>query len=390
VGVITTSTEIIISKNHKTSVQARYVAQAGAEEARTRLRGWSSDPNYAGDPAANDPAWSAYILTSSDWQTSDDPDYVGTYTNFIPTTSDHTNTTIGTNTIQTAPDISYWVKIRHKREADLFPAEQYTDNGSGTNDIIYYGYEAPTSTTLKQFTTDDNPYTASPVEIITSYGSSSTSSGIIEVQTSRLSNPPVVAAVYGETVDGVGNITIIGNDACLSDPIPAVAYVDSYDFSGAAHMIESDAGAGVYAQIPELDVVKMIEDMLQTKTIILTEDQNDFSAGTISNYAVVYCDATNLSPDNELDLNNLSGYGTLAVKGDLHLGGSVNWHGLIIVSGDIRFQGGGSKEIYGAVMSRTVQNLDGTVEIYYSSCDLDKANNSYRYTALRWEDKTLN
>jgi hypothetical protein len=228
------------------------------------------------------------------------------------------------------------------------------------------------------------------VEIITSYGSSSTSSGIIEVQTSRLSNPPVVAAVYGETVDGVGNITIIGNDACLSDPIPAVAYVDSYDFSGAAHMIESDAGAGVYAQIPELDVVKMIEDMLQTKTIILTEDQNDFSAGSISNYAVVYCDATNLSPDNELDLNNLSGYGTLAVKGDLHLGGSVNWHGLIIVSGDIRFQGGGSKEIYGAVMSRTVQNLDGTVEIYYSSCDLDKANNSYRYTALRWEDKTLN
>jgi Tfp pilus assembly protein PilX len=138
VGIITTSTEIIISKNHKTSVQASYAAQAGNEEARTRLRGSSSDPNYAGDPAANpDPTWSAYILTSSSWQPSDDPNYVGTYTNYIPTTSDHTNTTIGTNTIQATPDILYWVKIRHKREADLLPNETYTDGGATTNDIIY-------------------------------------------------------------------------------------------------------------------------------------------------------------------------------------------------------------------------------------------------------------
>ena len=120
VSVVTTSTEILICRNYKTSVQASYAAHSGTEEARARLRGSSSDPNYAGDPAANpDPTWSAYILTSSAWQTSDDPNYDGTYTNYIPTTSDYTNTTIGTNTIQTTQDISYWAKIRHKREADL-------------------------------------------------------------------------------------------------------------------------------------------------------------------------------------------------------------------------------------------------------------------------------
>jgi Tfp pilus assembly protein PilX len=389
VGIVTTSTEILISRNYKTSVQASYAAQAGIEEAKARLRGSSSDPNYAGDPAANpDPTWSAYILTSSSWQTSDDPDYVGTYTNYIPTTSDHTNTTLGTNTIQTAPDISYWVKIRHKREADLFPAEQYTDNGSGTNDIIYYGYEAPTSTTLKQFTTDANPYTASPVEIITSYGSSGTSSGIIEVQASRLNSPPIVAAVYGETVEGAGNITIIGNDACTSNPIPAVAYVYGYDFNGAAHVIESDAGA--YAQIDELEVLAIVNQLETTATITLTQDQNNFSAGSISNYEVVFCDATQLPDDQELDINNLSGYGTLAVRGDADFGGNINWNGLIIVSGNTRFHGGGTKEIYGAVMSQNVENLNGTVEVYYSSCDIDNANNSYRYTTLRWKDKTLN
>ncbi|MFQ5713832.1 MAG: PilX N-terminal domain-containing pilus assembly protein, partial [Candidatus Scalinduaceae bacterium] len=178
VGVVTTSTEIIISRNYKASVQASYATQAGIEEARLRLRGSLSDPNYAGDPAASpDPTWSSYILTSSSWQTSYDPDYVGTYTNYIPTTSSHTNTAIGTNTIQTAQDISYWVKIRHKREADLLPNETYTDGGSTANDIIYYGYATSTSTTLEQFTTTDpNPVMASPVEIITSYGSNGKSS----------------------------------------------------------------------------------------------------------------------------------------------------------------------------------------------------------------------
>ncbi|KKL65747.1 hypothetical protein LCGC14_2151860, partial [marine sediment metagenome] len=29
VGIVTTTTEIIISKNHKTSVQARYITEAG-------------------------------------------------------------------------------------------------------------------------------------------------------------------------------------------------------------------------------------------------------------------------------------------------------------------------------------------------------------------------
>jgi hypothetical protein len=548
VAVVTTSTEIIISKNHKTGVQARYVAQAGTEEARARLKGWSSDSNYAGDPAANpDPTWSAYILTSSAWQTSDDPNYNSTYTNYIPTTSDHTNTTIVTNTIQapkallpaaawvdtvgvivngnsmtknasngwgnggaaslesitgdggvefvvtqtdtyrmcglsstntdadyasieyaihtrpngvlqvyengtakgffgtyqigdrfmvervgntivykqndvifytsliptdealfvdcsifnndgeisdvkltqpSEPDIPYWVKIRHKREADLLPAEQYTDNGSGTNDIIYYGYEAPTSTTKKQFTTDADPYTASPVDIITSYASNGTSSGIIEVHASRLSSPPIVATVYGVTVEGAGNVTIIGNDTCSSNPIPAVAYVDWQDFSGAAKMIESDAGA--YAQVSALEIETIVEQLKSTATITLTEDQTNYNVGSSSNYEVVYCDATNLSPDNELDLQNTVGYGTLAVKGDVFLSGTITWNGLIVATGNIEFAGGGTKEIYGAVMGNKITQLVGTVEAYYSSCDLDNANNSYRYTTLRWKDKTLN
>jgi hypothetical protein len=390
VSVVTTSTEILICRNYKTSVQASYAAHSGTEEARARLRVSSSDPNYAGDPAASpDPTWSAYILTSSSWQTSDDPYYDGTYTNYIPKFSpiNHTNTATETNTIQATPDISYWVKIRHKREADLLPNETYTDNGSTANDIIYYGYATSTSTTPEQFTTTDvNPVTASPVEIITSYGSSGKSSGIIEIHTEKIPGPSIVTPVYGTSVDIRGNVDITGDDACSSNAIPCVGYTTDLDLTGGAIDLVSQAGPSTQI-IPAIDVMAQVDALESTATVTLTGDQNNYSIGSSSNYEVVYCDATQLS-DQELDMNNLTGYGTLVVRGDADLGGSIEWHGLIIASGTIDFHGGGSREIYGAVVAQDVE-LSGNIDINYDSCEIQNANGSYRYATSRWKDKKL-
>jgi hypothetical protein len=55
VGVVTTSTEIIISKNHKTSVQARYVAEAGIHRSIGML---NSSPGWIGGLA--DPTIDAF------------------------------------------------------------------------------------------------------------------------------------------------------------------------------------------------------------------------------------------------------------------------------------------------------------------------------------------
>jgi Tfp pilus assembly protein PilX len=392
VGVITTFTEIKISSNYKTSIQATYAAQAGTEEARARLRGSSSDPNYAGDPAANpDPTWSAYILTSSSWQTSDDPNYDGTYTNYVPTTSSHTNATIETNTLQTTPDISYWVKIRHKREADLLPDETYTDGGTTTNDIIYYGYATSTSTTLEQFTTTDaNPVTASPVEIITSYGSNGKSSSIIEIHTEKIPGPPIVTAVFGNNVDINGNVDITGDDACSSNPIPCVGYSTNLDLTGGAIDLVSQAGPSTQI-IPAIDVTAQVDALESTATVIWGDADDraqNITVGSSSNYEVVFCDATQLS-DQELDINNLTGYGTLIVKGNLDLGGSTTWYGLIIVSGDIEISGNGTN-IHGAIVANNIERLSGNIDIYYDTCELDSANGSYRFATSRWKDKKLN
>lgn len=107
-----------------------------------------------------------------------------------------------------------------------------------------------------------------------------------------------------------------------------------------------------------------------------------------SNYEIVFCDATQLS-DQELNINNLTGYGTLVVGGNLVLAGNVNWYGLIIVSGDIKISGNGNN-IHGAIVADDVAQLNGNIDIYYDTCEIDNANGSYRYATFRWEDKKLN
>ena len=132
-SVTTTYTDIKISSNYKTSVQSSYAVEAGYEEARARLRGSPFDANYAGDTAINDPLWVAYILTSAaSWEPAlDDPDYDPAYTSLrYPVLNDPDNTTKTDNSLQS--DISYWVKIRHKKWSDCTAAEQATVDTSNT------------------------------------------------------------------------------------------------------------------------------------------------------------------------------------------------------------------------------------------------------------------
>ncbi|MHA2068647.1 MAG: hypothetical protein ACXABY_30155, partial [Candidatus Thorarchaeota archaeon] len=321
------------------------------------------------------------------WASTDDPDYVGTYTNYIPTTSNHENTATETNTIQATPDISYWVKIRHKREADLFSAEQYTDNGSGANDIIYYGYATSTSTTLEQFTSDTDPVNASPVEIITSYGSSGNGSGVIEVQVRKPPGPPILGSIFVDTIHAQSDVTIIGNDDGSCSPtsasVPAVAYVTSETYESGT-TIESTAGTSITTSA--IDLATIVDQLESTATIILDDDDDpliNYTLGSSSNYEIVYCDATSLSPDNELDFTNVTGYGILVVRGNLK--GGFDWNGIVIVSGTAAI----NATIHGAVLADRVET-DSSLDIYYSSCEIDKANGSNRYSAFMWEDKKLN
>ncbi len=156
--------------------------------------------------------------------------------------------------------------------------------------------------------------------------------------------------------------------------------------------MDLESTAGETTQItPAITMDQHVDALASSATMILDDNDDplqNITVGSSSNYEVVFCDATQLS-DQELDINNLTGYGTLVVKGDVDLGGSTTWYGLIIASGDIEISGNGNN-IHGAIVADDVEQLSGNIDIYYDTCEIDYANGSYRFSTFRWEDKKLN
>src|SRR3990172_3485278 len=405
IAVITTNTDIKISGNYKNSVKALYAAQAGIEEARARLRGSPSSANYAGDPDTDfDEYWSAYILTSNTWQTSDDPDYNANYKNYIPQYSpvNHTNTSVVANSLQTS--ISYWVKIRHKREYDAEQAghtttsTHYYDNDGSTathtaaapGNIIYYGYFNPLApTTAIQFTTTGTTV-YKPVEIISVYGNSGNSSKIIEIEVIHYPGPPILAPLYsmGDVSLNGASSTIDGTDNCGEN----AALPPIYILSPSTLTENPSPTYGGNPPTPQIgstyiDIMEYINALKSGATITITDDQNGATYGNASDFVTCYSDTSNPPNVQGLKLQNVTGYGTLLVKGDLTLGGGFTWYGLILSSGTLVLNGGGSGiNITGAAMSVETITINGDLNIKYDSCMIDNSLNNQSLNVIRWRE----
>ena len=400
-AVMVTTTDIKIGANHKINQQALFAAEAGIAEARARLRGPSSGANYAGDPAASvDPWWSAYILTSNSWQTSTDPDYQAGYKNYIPASGTHTNTTISVNSLQT--DISYFVKIRHKREYDAEQAGHTTSSlhyydGDGSTsthtpaspgNVVYWGYGDPSdATTAKQFATS-GATEHKPVDIITAYGISGSSVNIIAVEVITPPGPPVKSALYAKgSVTGNGSsLSISGVDNCGSAPSVSPIYTVSPSTTtlNGSPTMEGDPPSPTSGP-DDFDIVDYVNTLKSSATEIITADQNGTNFGTSSNFVTLYSDTSNPYNVGGLKLQNLTGYGILLVEGDLVLGGGINWNGLILVTGVLTFNGGGSGvNILGTVLANQTVSINGGFDILYDSCMMDDALNTQSRKIISW------
>ena len=74
-----------------------------------------------------------------------------------------------------------------------------------------------------------------------------------------------------------------------------------------------------------------------------------------------------------------SGCGLLLVEGDLHLQGDFQWYGAILATGSIVFSGGGKKNIKGAVLAGgqvSAEMVGGDLRILYSSKAITRATES--------------
>ena len=401
-AVLTTTTDLQIQGNRKTGEQAFCAAEAGIEEARTRLGG--SAAAWIGDPAANPvPQWSAYILTSDSWSVSDDPDYDSSYTNYIPTSSSPTNQTIAANSLQT--NASYWVKLRHKREYDAEQAGHTTssphyldgDGNTSTNNagapgsIVYYGYGDPGDFTRRvQFTTA-GPTSYGPVEIIRGYGRSGTAFKVVEIEVVYDPGPPIMAALY-TTGDVTTNGTVIidGSDKCnQSVAVPPIYAPDTATMKLNGEPVLTPP-PGVVTGSLDHDIQAFVQMYRGVADVTLTSDQNGVDFGSTGNYVTVYSNPSDPPNVQGLSISNGTGYGLLLVEGDLTMGGGFSWNGLILVTGTITLNGGGgSTNIMGAIMGQQIMDVNGGVNITHSSCEVRNALSNQSLQVISWRDTSI-
>jgi Tfp pilus assembly protein PilX len=221
------------------------------------------------------------------------------------------------------------------------------------------------------------------------------SKAIVQIVVALFSLPltPGPGALYSK--DNVSlsgsSINISGTNAC--DPASSLPPV--YTLNPATTTLSGSPQLSGNPPTPQtgsinIDIDSYVEARKDFATTILTADVSNATYGSSSNYVTVYSDATQQG-DGELRLNNVTGYGILAVKGNLQLSGNINWTGIILVTGIIRSTGGGSnsKNIVGQIYSGSSLVADsvvsGGVTVGYDSCKVQEAIKGQPFKVRNWK-----
>ena len=123
-------------------------------------------------------------------------------------------------------------------------------------------------------------------------------------------------------------------------------------------------------------LARVIEN-LKGRAVTITHETR-LVLGSSEDYGLYYC------PEN-IDAQHLSGYGILMIDGNARLGGSVDWHGLILAKGDTQFDGSGSKEIFGGFLSGGRVLIDSPSAFYYDCREMNSMKKKFsRYGRRLW------
>ncbi len=207
---------------------------------------------------------------------------------------------------------------------------------------------------------------------------------VIEAEIVRNPGLKVLGAIYSEgDFTGNGNAaTISGADNCgtVAD-IPAIYNLDPATTSIMGGTINGTVEHGT----DDLDLGGYVDTLKSSSASMttLTEDVNNDTYGAPGNFVTVYSETSGNA--GGLKMSNVTGYGNLIIEGDLEMGGGFTWNGLVIVTGTVRFNGGGAGvNIVGAVMAENTVTVNGGLEIYYDSCNVGDAINVLGYKLINW------
>jgi len=345
-AMIITTADLQIGTNYKTSIQAFYAAMAGYEETRSRL----PSIRQTGTPDEN---WRGYV---------GDVDLAEGAYGYDSSSTDHVYFT----SLQS--DMNYAAVIRHKIDS--------------CGNILFWGDSDG------DYINEINLTKGNPVEIISSSATVSGSTKTITVEVHGgipYFEPPSALYANGDLykTGALGVVDGTYNSSCLPKwdvvtTVNATTGKEATDWTAGTSgrpAIESlvDGYSTIY---PVADVVTSLS--FAADNIITPGAYTGASWGSAGDIQVTFC-------EGDLDIRNITGYGILAVNGDLDLRGNISWNGLIIISGETRLDGGGLLTIYGAVIANGNTTLYGQPDIYYD-CMVFKnlENNLIDYRIFSW------
>lgn len=367
-AVVLTSTDLQIGSNYKASEKALYVAEAGAQEGRERLRLNSDYPIT--DNHTDAAQWTAYIGTDPKAQKK----------GYDSTNSMH----VRVASLQT--DMDYTVVITHQVD--------------GSGNVLYWG-DSDDDGDFERHT--DASKNHPNIYVITSYGSADDASKIIQLEATRV--PPVTAkaALYtGTSANILGSSTdIIGDDGCGgATDLPGIATPkDEADAPVSTSGNPTITGGGLaepsvsYSESPAMNVQGMVSAMTGFADFSYTVNSATHTDTTIPGPGDGWgaptpgatledpssCDECNIvhydTENTYIKLSGgVSGCGILLVEGDLEAHGGFSWYGPVLVTGCFTFTGGGDTNITGAVI--TGEDTDGDIiggntNIVYCSSAVD-------------------
>jgi len=369
-AVMMSTTDMKISANYKTGNQAFYVAEAGIEEAIARMReNFAPTTGATGridDADPTNPAWSVSIGGA------------GPYTS---TQSILSYTVLIVHQKNSANQILYWGDVNGDGVSER------TTNPIGAtgmaNKNIYLatssGVAANANKRIVVEMTKVPPITAPAalyVEALTTIQGTSTSVIGLD-QCGGANMPGIVTTLTADTINKTGNPTVSGLTSSTWSVVGGAANMDiqavineqkgsanfSYNVSGATH-------TGMAWGTPTMGATL----------------QNPSSCSTTN---VVYYNTS--GADIKL-AGGTSGCGLLLVEGDLEINGDFSWYGVVIVTGAVRFLGGGNKNITGAVLAGDSVDADivgGNANIVYCSTAIRNQTESQPLRRLSWKDQSI-
>jgi hypothetical protein len=328
-----------IVRNHSIATQAFYSADSGISVASLRLKDIAIDSN---------PEWRTFIGDQEICETL----------GFNPENSNHSLLP------RNQGSVLYDIAIKHRLDGEGNALLWGDSDGDYLNEI--------------------NTSIGVPIEIVRSRGKYIGGIAIVEavMRRSPLFFQPKAALFVGGSLqnNGVsGSAEGEYNSAC--DPVADIITTALADFAKRATDYTGDTGFDplLISDGTPYPIALILEYLRENKKTQLIESGNNQVFGSESDTGGIYfC-------EGDFTGNNISGYGILAVDGDLVTSGNITWKGLVFIGGNSVYNGGGSKQVYGATLINGDVVINGTVDFKYD-CQIVKGifDLHSRYKVLTW------